>query len=87
MRRLWVGVIAVLVLVVIVAAVLWSKNNRSPDQSSGPAQASAFKAVPSSSASPPDDGNWTMPARIMRRRGSAGSTEITPANVGKLQVG
>jgi len=86
MRRLWVGVIAVLVLVVIVAAVLWSKNNRSPDQSSGPAQASAFKAVPSSSASPPDDGNWTMPAKDYAATRFSGLNQITPANAAKLQV-
>ena len=86
MRRLWVGVIAVLVLVVIVAAVLWSKNNRSPDQSSGAAQASASKAVPSSAASPPDDGNWTMPAKDYAATRFSGLNQITPANAAKLQV-
>src|SRR3954471_13340867 len=48
--------------------------------------ASAGKAVPATAASPPEDGNWTMPGKDYASSRFSGLNEITPANVAKLQV-
>jgi PQQ-dependent dehydrogenase (methanol/ethanol family) len=88
MRRVVAAIAAVVALVLIVAVVLWTAREKSPatgDVTSYPAAASA-KAVPAPSASPPDDGNWTMPAKDYASTRFSALEQITPANVAKLQV-
>jgi PQQ-dependent dehydrogenase (methanol/ethanol family) len=46
----------------------------------------AGKAVAPAAASPEDDGQWTMPSKDYANTRFSGLTQITKANVGKLQV-
>ena len=87
MRRTSAGIVAIVVLVLVVGAIFWltRDNGRHPATSSyGPP--SANKAIPADGASPPDDGNWTMPGKDYASTRFSGLNQITPANVGKLQV-
>jgi PQQ-dependent dehydrogenase (methanol/ethanol family) len=86
MKRLSTVLIAALALVVVIAAVLWTRSQRRTIQANHSASANAGKAIPASAASPPDDGNWTMPAKDYAATRFSGLTQITPANVAKLQV-
>src|SRR5690349_8719629 len=85
MRRILIGLIALVIIVAIAGALVW-RSGRGPvenDRSGGP---NGAKAIPAAAASPRDDGNWTMPAKDYAATRFSGLTEITPANVGKLQV-
>jgi len=83
MRRILVGLIAI-ILAIAAAFVL---TRKSPDQPIPQQHAtSADKAIPASAASPPDDGNWTMPAKDYASTRFSGLNQITPANVAGLQV-
>ncbi len=85
MRRILVGLIAVVIVVAVVAAIIWTRTSRSP--ASGTAIAGSHaKAIAAAAASPPDDGNWTMPAKDYAATRFSGLTEVNPANVAKLQV-
>src|SRR3954470_10983177 len=73
----------------VLAAALSSACNRQPSQSTSPSAPPATagaRAVPAAAASPADDGNWTMPGKDYASTRFSGLNEITPANVGKLQV-
>ena len=83
MRQILVGLIAI-ILAIAAAFVL---TRKSPDQPIPQQHAtSADKAIPASAASPPDDGNWTMPAKDYASTRFSGLNQITPANVAGLQV-
>jgi len=86
MKRLLMILIGVLALALIIAAFLWTRPDRQMTAANPSAPASSGKAVPASAASPPDDGNWTMPAKDYAATRFSGLTQITPANVAKLQV-
>jgi PQQ-dependent dehydrogenase (methanol/ethanol family) len=85
-RRVLVALCAGFVLVLIVAAVLWLRRTYSPTAAPQSAHGSSAKAVPANAASTPDDGNWTMPGKDYSSTRFSGLSEITPANVGRLQV-
>ena len=87
MRRIVIGLLALLVVVaVVVAMAIWTRTGRNHAAKDRSATASSAKAIPAAAASPPDDGNWTMPAKDYAATRFSGLTEITPANVGRLQV-
>jgi PQQ-dependent dehydrogenase (methanol/ethanol family) len=88
MRRTTIGVIVTLALVVTIGLLIWAFN-----RSGGPelgvrqfARPNSSKAIPAPSASPADDGNWTMPGKDYASTRFSGLNQLTPANVGKLQV-
>src|SRR5256885_564961 len=73
----------------VLAAALSSACDRQPSQStspSAPGPDAGARAVPAAAASPADDGNWTMPGKDYASTRFSALNEITPANVGKLQV-
>src|SRR3954453_3134076 len=80
------GAIAIVALVLLGAAVLWTRNARQQTASSQPASGNIEKATATGAASPADDGNWTMPAKDYAATRFSGLTQITPANVAKLRV-
>src|SRR5437588_11346687 len=70
-------------------AALSCACSKQPDPSTSPsrqAPISGDRAVPAAAASPADDGNWTMPGKDYASTRFSALNEITPANVGKLQV-
>ena len=85
MRRLIIGLIAV--AIAVAALFIWITQRgtqRKPD-----AQVTALssnKVIPARAASPADDGNWTMPAKDYASTRFSGLNQLTPANVGKLEV-
>jgi PQQ-dependent dehydrogenase (methanol/ethanol family) len=87
MRRIVAGLIAVVALVLVAGLAFWLIGN-TPESlgTSDYAAASRTKAVPAAAASPPDDGNWTMPGKDYASTRFSALNEITPANVAKLQV-
>jgi PQQ-dependent dehydrogenase (methanol/ethanol family) len=88
MRRIVIGLIAVVALV-LVAAIIITVTQRGRDRVVGTTQYSAAggnKAIPAASAFPADDGNWTMPGKDYASTRFSGLNQINPANVGKLQV-
>ena len=87
MRKIWVGLVALLFSFLILAAVI--SNRRAPSSPSPAPQdyaGAVGRSVPPPAASPPDDGNWTMPGKDYASTRFSGLNEITAANVGKLQV-
>src|ERR1043165_1624594 len=87
MKRLLIGLFALFVVIAVVAAILFARRNpASPTAQQGLASASAAKAIPAAAASPPDDGNWTMPGKDYASTRFSGLTEITPGNVRDLGV-
>jgi PQQ-dependent dehydrogenase (methanol/ethanol family) len=88
MRRIAVATAAVVALAVVVAFILYAKRGDHPPALglTDYAAASPTKAVPAADASPPDDGNWTMPGKDYASTRFSGLNQITPANVAKLQV-
>ena len=85
MRRILIGLIAIAILIAIIAAFILTRAK--PKQLEPQAvAANRAKAIPAAAASPADDGNWTMPAKDYAATRFSGLSEITPANVGKLQV-
>ncbi|MFL6787985.1 MAG: PQQ-dependent dehydrogenase, methanol/ethanol family, partial [Sphingomicrobium sp.] len=66
--------------------IFWTMRGAPPAADQPSAQASAQKAVPASAAFPADDGNWTMPGKDYASTRFSGLNQLTPANVGKLQV-
>jgi PQQ-dependent dehydrogenase (methanol/ethanol family) len=88
MRRTTIVIIA-LVSVMLVAGVLfwwWSSQPHAESGTGRFAGASASKAAPPTSASPADDGNWTMPGKDYASTRFSGLTQLNPANVAKLGV-
>src|ERR1043165_1766459 len=87
MKRLLIGLFALFVVIAVVAAILFARRNpASPTAQQGLASASAAKAIPAQVASPPDDGNWTMPGKDYASTRFSALSQVTPQNVGKLQV-
>ena len=86
MRRWVVAVVAVVIVAVIVAALVWDSLRPGPKATQQYASAGSAKAIPAAAASPPDDGNWTMPAKDYAATRFSGLNEINPANVAKLAV-
>jgi PQQ-dependent dehydrogenase (methanol/ethanol family) len=86
MRRVLGAAVAVAVVLVI-AGLFWLNTSRRNGAASlistTPAGA---KILPAAGASPPDDGNWTMPGKDYASTRFSALSQITPANVGKLQV-
>jgi PQQ-dependent dehydrogenase (methanol/ethanol family) len=85
MRRILIGLITVAIIIAIVAAFILTRATLKQSESQA-IVANPIKAIPAPSASPPDDGNWTMPAKDYAATRFSGLNEITPANVGRLQV-
>ncbi len=86
MRRIFGGLIAVLIVIAIAAALVWTRNNRAPNANKLSTAANVSRATAAAAASPPDDGNWTMPGKDYAATRFSGLTEITPANVDRLKV-
>src|SRR4029078_10225113 len=86
MRRWVVAVVAVVIVAVIVAALVWDSLRPGPKATQQYASAGSVKAIPAAAASPPDDGNWTMPAKEYAATRGSGLDEINPASVAKLAV-
>ena len=87
MRRILAGIVAVVVVATIIALVLWSgRSHRAIPATTDYGPASSAKAIAAPSASPPDDGNWAMPGKDYASTRFSGLKQITPANIGKLQV-
>lgn len=87
MRRVVVG-IAVLIALVLAAVAVWtSVTYRSPGEApaTDPGSRRAL-AVPAPSASPPDDGNWTMPGKDYAHTRYSALNQVTAANVGQLKL-
>lgn len=86
MRRVAGAAIAV-VAVLLIAGVFWLSGQRfghsAPLISTAP---SGARIIPAAGASPPDDGNWIMPGKDYASTRFSALNQITPANVGKLQV-
>jgi PQQ-dependent dehydrogenase (methanol/ethanol family) len=82
-------ILAVVAAVIVIAAVLsWIFIDRQPRET-GALQLNApagTKAVPAPAASPPDDGNWTMPGKDYASTRFSALNQINTANVGRLQV-
>jgi PQQ-dependent dehydrogenase (methanol/ethanol family) len=86
MRRIVIWLIAVAVVIAIVTAIVLSRKSDTAASSVAQSSANAQRAIPAAAASPPDDGNWTMPAKDYAATRFSGLSEVTAANVGKLQV-
>jgi glucose dehydrogenase len=86
MRRILVGVIAVVILIAAIAAVIWTRKRTATDVDQAATPANSAKAIPAPSASPPDDGNWTMPGKDYAATRFSGLHQITPSNVAALKV-
>jgi len=88
MRRSTVIVATVAALIVIVAVLtLVFLGRRTAEMGTQTFNEPAgSKAIPARAASPPDDGNWTMPGKDYASTRFSALNQINPANVGKLQV-
>ena len=86
MRRILVGLFALVVVIAVVAATVWTRTGRNPVADDRTLPASSAKAIPATAASPADDGNWTMPGKDYASTRFSGLTEITPGNVAGLKV-
>jgi PQQ-dependent dehydrogenase (methanol/ethanol family) len=87
MRRILAGVVAIVVVAIIVGLTIWSgRSHRGVPATTDYGRGSAAKAIPAASASPADDGNWTMPGKDYASTRFSGLNQITAGNVGKLQV-
>jgi PQQ-dependent dehydrogenase (methanol/ethanol family) len=87
MRRVFVAGVAIVVVAIIVGVVIWNgRSHRGTPAITDYGRASAAKAIPAPSASPADDGNWTMPGKDYASTRFSGLNQITPANVSRLQV-
>jgi PQQ-dependent dehydrogenase (methanol/ethanol family) len=86
MRRV-IGAAIAVAIVLVIGALFWLSTPRSHNSSAlvSPLPAGA-KILPAAGASPPDDGNWTMPGKDYASTRFSALNQITPANVGKLQV-
>jgi PQQ-dependent dehydrogenase (methanol/ethanol family) len=87
MRRILAGIVAIVALAVIVAAVLGAARPRHDALATTDyGSQSPAKAVPAADASPPDDGNWTMPGKDYASTRFSALSQVNRGNVGKLQV-
>jgi len=65
MRRNVAVIVAIVAVILIIGIVMWSLRGDGSAESltTDYGTASSTKAVPADGASPPDDGNWTMPGK------------------------
>lgn len=88
MRRIWIVVLGVLAIAALVSAFLWYRGSKystsAAGQQSNPRPANGLIAA--ASASPADDGNWTMPGKDYASTRFSALNEINPSTVGRLQV-
>ena len=88
MRRTTISIVAIVALVLAVSLLVWAlgasreRSAATADESSG----NSAKAIAAADASPPDDGNWTMPGKDYASTRFSALRQLTPRNVGKLQV-
>jgi PQQ-dependent dehydrogenase (methanol/ethanol family) len=81
------NLIALFILVILlIAGFAWWISGRHPASTPTNPVAARGKFVPAAAASPPDDGNWTMPGKDYASTRFSGLTEINPANVANLKV-
>jgi PQQ-dependent dehydrogenase (methanol/ethanol family) len=83
MRRVFGGIFACAALI---AASGCGRGTQSSERDVATVPSTSAKAIPASAASPADDGNWTMPGKDYASTRYSALNQITPANVGKLQV-
>jgi len=86
MRRILIGLIAAVILIALIAAVLWTRTSGRPTQNASGTAVNPNKAIAASAASPPDDGNWTMPSKDYAATRFSALNQVTPANVVGLKV-
>jgi PQQ-dependent dehydrogenase (methanol/ethanol family) len=86
MRRILIGLIAAVILIALIAAVLWTRTSGRPTQNASGTAVNPNKAIAASAASPPDDGNWTMPSKDYAATRFSALNQVTPANVAGLKV-
>jgi len=88
MRRSFLAIVVVLAALVVVAVLFWCyRESGSPKAGTQQfAGLSVDKVIPARSASPPDDGNWTMPGKDYASTRFSALNQVTPGNVRKLQV-
>jgi PQQ-dependent dehydrogenase (methanol/ethanol family) len=71
---------------VLAAGVLTACERKPPEPPTAKRVASLPGATGATAALPPEDGQWTMPAKDYASTRFSGLNEITPANVGQLKV-
>jgi PQQ-dependent dehydrogenase (methanol/ethanol family) len=88
MRRVVAAIVAAVVVVAVAIAAFWfSSRPRSSAQNEAFAgETGGPKAVPAAAASPPDDGNWTMPGKDYASTRFSSLNQINPGNVASLKV-
>ena len=88
MRRTTIAIIVVVALAIGVALAAWVLTRQSARElgTTQFAEPGATKAIPAPSASPEDDGNWTMPGKDYASTRFSGLSQIGPSNVAKLGV-
>jgi lanthanide-dependent methanol dehydrogenase len=87
MRRKIASIIAVAAVILIGAIAFWAiQTSERPGDDRDIAAENRDRAIPAAASSPPDDGNWTMPGKDYAHTRFSALNQITPANVGKLQV-
>ena len=88
MRRSFLAGIIIVTVLIIVALLFWTfRQHGGVDLTSSQyGSSSSSKVVPARAASPPDDGNWTMPGKDYASTRFSALNQVTPQNVGKLAV-
>jgi lanthanide-dependent methanol dehydrogenase len=88
MRRTSATVLAsaVIASVMSLAGCNRSQNAQTPQPTETAAIPGGPHALPAASASPPDDGNWTMPGKDFAATRYSSLGQINPGNVAKLSV-
>jgi lanthanide-dependent methanol dehydrogenase len=88
MRRTSTLIIVLLALAIAIALTAWLLTRQSGRElgTTRMAEPSATKAVPAPSASPADDGNWTMPGKDYASTRFSALNQLTPGNVGGVKV-
>jgi PQQ-dependent dehydrogenase (methanol/ethanol family) len=88
MRRTTTAVIALLAVVLVALVLVWwfTRDRGLETGTRNYGEASSTKALPAPSASPADDGNWTMPGKDYASTRFSGLNQISPSNVARLGV-
>lgn len=85
MRRV-IGAAVAIAVVLIILGLLRRTQSRIQQPSPPMVQTAGVKIIADAAASPPDDGNWTMPGKDYASTRFSALNQITPTNVRKLQV-
>ena len=86
MRRILIGLIAIVILIAIVAASIWTIRGRAPVPDAFSTQVNLAKAIPARPRLRPTMAIGRCRPRTMPSTRFSGLNEITPANVAELQV-